>query len=91
MQTTQALIALCKTMLTKAGINPASTIEYEVNGEPHAMTLQQIIEAYMQASPAAQETFVLALKKAVANGPEGIRHYFEKMGQLLLITLHTAP
>ena len=80
------LAEACKALLAKQGINPASTIEYDVNGEVHTLTLAQIIESYMQASPEAQRTFTQALKLSLGKGPAGVQSYFEKMGQLLLMT-----
>ncbi len=78
------MIETVKTMLLDHGINPASTIEYDVNGSVHVMRLQEIAEHYMQASPESQAIFVAALEKALAQGKTGVQHYFETMGELLL-------
>jgi hypothetical protein len=80
------LIALIKQKLLDAGINPASSIEYDVNGTLHVMRLQEIAEHYMSASTQSQEIFMAAFEKALGEGKKGVQSYFEKMGQLLLLS-----
>ncbi len=80
------MIERIKTLLLDHQINPASTIEYEVNGELHVYSLEQIAAAYMEASEASQHIFVEALEKALHEGKKGVQSYFEKMGQLLLMS-----
>lgn len=82
----ELLIAECKALLSGQGINPASTVEFDVNGEGYALSFQEIITTYMQASEEAQLVFVAALRKAMETGNMGIQEFFEGMGQLLLLT-----
>ena len=77
----------CKELLLDQGINPASTVEFNVNGEIHTLSFQEIIETYMQASDEAQLVFITALQKAMEVDNMGIQKFFEGMGQLLLVTL----
>lgn len=79
------LLQACKTLLSEQSVNPASTIEFEVNGELHTLSLQQIIESYMQASQEAQMVFYTALKKAMDSDSIGIQKFFEGMGKMLLM------
>lgn len=80
------MIENVKSLLLDQHINPASTIEYDVNGSLHVMSLQEIAEQYMSASEASQKVFVLALQKALEEGRSGVQNYFEKMGELLLMS-----
>jgi hypothetical protein len=84
-----ARIAQCKQLLSDEGINPASTIEYDVNGTIHTLSLQEIIETYMQASEEAQLVFVAAMHKAVDAKTMGIQKFFEGMGKLLLMSRYS--
>jgi len=76
----------CRKVLQQEGVNPASSIDFEVNGEVMSLTLDAIIESYMQASKESQLVFYSALKKAVAAKEMGVEKFFEGMGQLLLMT-----
>ena len=76
----------CKDIIKKEGINLQSSIDYEVNGEVHSLSIEWIIDSYMQASDEAQLVFLTALKKAVSAKEMGIDKFFEGMGQLLLMT-----
>ncbi|MEA1920437.1 MAG: hypothetical protein U9N52_11400 [Campylobacterota bacterium] len=80
------MIERVKELLLDKGINPASTVEYDVNGSLHVMSLQEIAEQFMRASPESQEIFVIALQKALQEGKSGVQNYFEKMGELLLMS-----
>ena len=80
------LIEECKILLLDKGINPASTVEFDVNGDVHTFSFQEIIATYMQASDEAQLVFVAALKKAMEADNMGVQKFFEGMGQLLLMT-----
>lgn len=84
-QSNDELLQLCKDLLTEQGINPASTIEFDMNGEIHTLSLQQIAEHYLQASDAAQMVFMSALQKAAQADSMGIQKFFEGMGKLLLM------
>lgn len=80
------LLNSCKSLLSDKHINPASTIEFDVNGSVHTLSLQQIIESYMAASNEAQLVFYAALKKATVQESMGIQKFFEGMGKLLLMS-----
>lgn len=76
----------CRELLENKGINPASKIDFDVNGEVHTLTFDSIIESFMMASKHSQEAFREALKKASESGDDGVQKFFEAMGQLLLMT-----
>ena len=76
----------CKDIIKKEGINLKSSIDYDVNGEVHSLSIEWIIEAYMQASEESQLVFLSALKTALSAEEMGIDKFFEQMGQLLLMT-----
>ncbi|MBU0632081.1 hypothetical protein KKA17_05495 [bacterium] len=76
----------CLEILKEKGINPVSSIDFDVNGELHSLSFEWIIDAYMQASPESQLVFLTALKKAIATNNMGIEKFFEGMGKLLLMT-----
>jgi len=76
----------CLDILKSKGINPASKIDFNVNGEAHTLSLTYIIDTYMQASEESQLVFVTTLKKATQAKEIGIDQFFEGMGQLLLMS-----
>ncbi|MEN4054070.1 MULTISPECIES: hypothetical protein [Sulfurimonas] len=76
----------CREILAQEGVNPASSIDFEVNGEVITLTLDYIIDTYMQASNESQLVFYSALKKSLEAKEMGIEKFFEGMGQLLLMT-----
>ncbi len=76
----------CMKILQNEGINPISSIDFDVNGAVHSLTFEYIIETYMQASEESRLVFLTALKKAVDAKEMGIEKFFEGMGQLLLMT-----
>jgi hypothetical protein len=76
----------CKAVLQKEGINSLSSIEFDVNGEVMSLTLEYIIDAYMQASQESQLVFYRALQKSAESKVLGIEQFFEGMGKLLLMT-----
>lgn len=76
----------CKDIIKREGINLQSAIEYDVNGEVHSLSIEWIIDAYMQASPQAHEVFLDALKLSLEAKGMGIDKFFEDMGQLILMT-----
>lgn len=83
------LLESCRALLLDHDVNPASVIEFDVNGEVHSLSLQQIAESYMQASDEAQLVFYTALKKAVEQESMGVRKFFEGMGKLLLMAANS--
>ena len=76
----------CKDIIKREGINLQSTIEYNVNDEIHTLTIEWIIDAYMQASEEMHQVFLDALKLSLEAKGMGIDKFFEDMGQLLLMT-----
>ena len=76
----------CRTILEAEGINSASSIDFDVNGEVMTLTLDYIIDTYMQASDESQLVFYSALQKSLEAKEMGIEKFFEGMGQLLLMT-----
>ncbi len=78
--------AECLEILKDKGINPISTIDFDVNGTLHSLSFEWIIDTYTQASPEATFVFLTALKKAVTAENMGIEKFFEGMGKLLLMT-----
>ena len=76
----------CKELLLEKGVNPASTVEFNVNGTIYTLSFQEIIETFMQVSDEAQLVFVTALQKAIDTDNMGIQKFFEGMGQLLLMS-----
>ena len=44
----QTIQQKCKNLVTNQGVNLQSSIEYEVNGDIHTLTIESIIESYMQ-------------------------------------------
>ncbi len=76
----------CMKILEDEGINPISSIDFDVNGKVHSLNFEYIIETYMQASEESRLVFLAALQKTVAAKEMGIEKFFEGMGQLLLMT-----
>ncbi len=76
----------CRDILMQEGINSQSSIDFEVNGEVMSLTIDYIIDTYMQASNESQLVFYSALQKSLDAKEMGIEKFFEGMGQLLLMT-----
>ena len=76
----------CKKILLEKNINPASSIEFDVNGEVHTLSFEYIIDTYMQASKESKLVFLTALKKSMQTDALGVDKFFEGMGQLLLMS-----
>lgn len=76
----------CFSILKDAGINPASEIDFDVNGEVKSLSLQYIIDTYMLASEESKLVFLSALKKSIDEDVLGVYKFFEGMGQLLLMS-----
>ena len=76
----------CKNIIKNEGINLQSVIEYEVNGKIHSLTMEWIIDTYMQASAEMHQVFLDALKLSLETKGSGIEKFFEDMGQLILMT-----
>ncbi len=81
-----AITQECKKVLLEKNINPASSIEFDVNGKIHTLSFEYIIETYMQASEESKLVFLTALQKSMQADALGVEKFFEGMGQLLLMT-----
>ena len=82
----EALKQKCMEILQNEGINPISSIDFDVNGTVHSLSFEYIIDTYMQASQESRLVFLAALEKAVDAKEMGIEKFFEGMGQLLLMS-----
>lgn len=78
------LLQECKESLLDRNINPASSIEYEINTEPHTITLEWIISAYLQTEK--KELFITLFEKALKGNDAEIEQFFQQMGQLVLMS-----
>lgn len=78
------MINQCKQSLLDKNINPASSIEYEINGKIHTLTLEWIISAYLQTEKS--DLFVGLFEKALEGSETDIELFFQQMGQLILMT-----
>ena len=76
----------CKDIINREGINLSSAIEYDINDKVHSLSLEWIIDSYMQASPESQQMFLDALKLSLQAKGMGVDKFFEDMGQLILMT-----
>ena len=76
----------CKDIIKREGINLSSSIDYDINSEVHSLTIEWIIDAYMQASPETHQVFLDALKLSLEAKGMGVDKFFENMGQLILMT-----
>lgn len=76
----------CKNIIKREGINLNSSIEYNINDEIHTLTIEWIIDSYMEASPETHQVFLDALKLSLEAKGMGIDKFFENMGQLILMT-----
>ncbi len=76
----------CLNILRASGIDSASEIDFRVNEEVHALSIEYILDTYMLASQESQLLFLTTLKKSVDADALGIDKFFEGMGQLLLMS-----
>jgi len=76
----------CKDIISREGINLSSSIEYNINDEIHTITIEWIVDTYMQASQDSHQVFLDALKLSLEAKGMGIDKFFEDMGQLILMT-----
>ena len=63
-----------------------SNIDFDVNGKLYAMSFEEIIENYTQASEESQLIFYSGLESSLRLGEAGVESFFEGMGQLLLMS-----
>jgi len=73
-----------KEFLLERKINPASSIDYDINGELHTLTLEWIISAFLQAQK--EELFSTLFKKVMQGTNADIEQFFQQMGQLVLMS-----
>jgi hypothetical protein len=78
------MIEECKQSLLDKGINPVSSIEYEINGKVHTLTLEWIISSYLKTEK--KELFIGLFKKVLQGSDADIELFFQQMGQLILMT-----
>lgn len=76
----------CKDIIKKEGINLNSTIDYEINSKVHSLSIEWIIDTYMQASEETHQVFLDALKLSLETKGMGVDKFFENMGQLVLMS-----
>ena len=76
----------CKDIIKREGINLQSSIDYDINGEVTSLTIEWIIDSFMQSSKEQHQLFLDALKLSLEAKGMGIDKFFENMGQLLLMT-----
>jgi len=74
----------CKQLLLDKNINPISSIEYDVNGEIHTLTLEWIITAFMNTEK--KELFIHMLEEVIQGSEADIEKFFQQMGQLVLMS-----
>lgn len=73
----------CNQELEAVGINPASSIEYSVNGEVEVLTLEQIIEAFSYTQTSSQ-MFISLFKRSLKGDRYGVTKFFEAMGEIVI-------
>lgn len=78
------LLKECKQSLLDHNINPISSIEYDINGEIHTLTLEWIIEAFLKTEK--KELFIELFKKVLQGSDAEIEQFFQQMGQLILMS-----
>lgn len=78
------LLQECKKSLLEHDINPRSSIEYDINGQTHTLSLEWIIEAFLQTE---KKSFFIELFEKVLKGSNvEIEQFFQQMGQLILMS-----
>jgi len=78
------MLKKCKELLLDKNINPASSIEYEINDEIHTLTLEWIISAYLKTEK--KELFIQLFEKVIEGSDADIETFFQQMGQLVLMS-----
>jgi len=74
----------CKDALLERNINPASSVDYDINGKIHTLSLEWIISAYLKTEK--KELFVDLFKKVLEGKDSDIEQFFQQMGQLILMS-----
>ena len=83
-QEVRMLLQKCKQSLLDHNINPISSIEYDINGEIHTISLEWIIEAFLKTEK--KELFMELFKKVLKGSDSDIEQFFQQMGQLILMS-----
>lgn len=78
------MLTQCKQSLLDKNINPMSSIEYDINGEIHTLSLEWIISAYLQTEK--KEFFIELFEKVLQGSNKDIEVFFQQMGQLILMS-----
>lgn len=78
------MLEQCKQSLLDKNINPISSIEYDINGKTHVLSLEWIISAYLQTEKSA--FFVELFETALKGSDKEIELFFQQMGQLILMS-----
>jgi len=78
------VIQKCKQLLLDKQINPISSIEYEINGELHTLSLEWIIEAYLKTEK--KDLFLELFEKVMQGSQDDVETFFQQMGQLILMS-----
>lgn len=73
-----------KQLLLDRNINPISSIEYDINGKTHTLSLEWIIDAYLKTEK--KELFINMLEKVMQGSDNDIESFFQQMGQLVLMS-----
>jgi len=74
----------CKQLLLDKNINPVSSIDYDINGEIHTLTLEWIIQAYLKTEK--KDFFIELFEKVMQGSQDDIETFFQQMGQLILMS-----
>ncbi len=78
------MLAKCKQALLDKNINPASSIDYDINGRIYSISLEWIISAYLETEK--KELFVGLFNKVLTKSDQDIELFFQQMGQLILMS-----
>ena len=78
------MLAKCKRSLLDKNINPISSIDYDINGKIHTLSLEWIISAYLKTEK--NELFVELFEKVLEGSDKDIEVFFQQMGQLILMS-----
>ena len=78
------MLKKCKELLLDKNINPASSIEYEINNQTHTLTLEWIVSAYLKTEK--KELFIGMFEKVIKGNNTDIETFFQQMGQLVLMS-----
>lgn len=84
MKEEKRMLSACKQSLLNRNINPASSIDYNINAKVHTLSLEEIISAYLQAEK--KEFFVELFEAVLKKSDKDLEQFFEQMGKLLLMS-----